>query len=137
VRAAQQHVIEVAIFDGDPLGSEEAGTVKCLARPRLAVTNGKTATFMAGGTGRMSGTKVEKPYGVKFELTSTALKSGKRLVECLITLNTRDGNGLSSQETRLGFAAKPNESVKYRLFAKSPAQQTWVVLTVNPSEAAK
>lgn len=142
----QQVHIQVAVFKGDPLGSRAEGTVKTLAEPALRVLANQTATFQSGGQTPVpgaDGTISYEPTGLTLKLTPFLKADGEVLldVDAQIT-DVAPGRGITlgngqvvpafnKQTIQTRRSLKDTQTVRVRMGATSPTDQTWVELTVH------
>ncbi|MBX9623149.1 MAG: type II and III secretion system protein [Gemmataceae bacterium] len=144
--APQVH-IAVTVYEGDPLGTREAGTVRVLAEPQVVTPTGRPGFFLVGKdvpcpTPR-NPAAVEK-VGTSLELLPVVLRpDGRVWVE--LNAKHRQVNPAHGVETAAGFVpgftelgmraawiSKPGESFRQRIAARSATDQTWVEVTVRP-----
>lgn len=140
VTVQRQVMLKFAVLTGDPLGSREDGTIKCLAEPHLTALHKQAATFLAG---RMADAATgQTAEGIEIKVTPRIRLDGKISVECetsLHTVNTGRGittaagfaPGVDTQTMQTTAALKPGETFKVRLSAKSATEQTWMELTAS------
>jgi general secretion pathway protein D len=145
--AGPQVVIQMAVFKGDPLGSRDEGTLKCLSAPKIVTLDGQTAYVQIGGQVAIpepgSGRVTYQPTGVTLKLTPKVQPEGTVLLrlESQIT-EVAPGRGVTlskgvvvpafnTQSVQLIRVAKDTESFKVRVAADSVTDQTWIDLTVN------
>lgn len=117
-----QYMVKVAIYHGDPLGSQADGTLDVLSRPTLLLTGGQTGYFGVGQT---------QPVARNLTLRMTP---GKIIADKLWARIEFDW---SSESVPPNGSISTNTSVRLtlgrpltvRLAADSPSVQTWIVLT--------
>jgi hypothetical protein len=135
---AKQLQFNVRVFEGDPLGSREAGTLKVLAEPRLVTLENRPFSFVSGGELPITdGESVQhQPFGRMIEGKAGALKDGK--VRLDITLSnttigerTEDRVQLHSESTRTITTVRLGDIVKLRWGKGSTKKQTWAELSVE------
>ena len=132
----RQVKLDVAVYIGDPLGSPEAGTIKTLAAPTLILTH-KRAGFV----------RIEQAagQGITFRATPQLRLDGKIAMECEPTISTANSSrgvqtvsgfipGVDEQRMKASVVLTPGKSLKVRLAAKSPTEQTWMELTASVVE---
>jgi hypothetical protein len=134
----KQLLFNVRVFEGDPLGSREAGTLKVLAEPRLVTLENRPFSFVSGGDIPVTdGESVQfQPFGRMVEGKPGAVKDGK--VRLDITLSnttigerTEDRIQLHSESTRTITTVRLGEVVKLRWGKGSTDKQTWAELSVE------
>src|SRR4051794_17574876 len=136
--SAKQLQFTLDVFEGDPLGSREQGTLKLLASPRIVTLENKPFTFISGGEIAIP----NGPQGVQFERTGLtlegtpgAVKDGKigldlKLSNTTVGKETEDQIQLSTETTRMITTVKLGEVVKLRWGKGSADNQRWVELSV-------
>jgi Flp pilus assembly secretin CpaC len=131
--------VNVSIWEGDPLGSEEEGTLKRVAQPTLVTLDGRHSSFMIGGEivvpdGRK---KVRfADHGVKMEVSPVLVDDGK--IELTLTLsnttldkNTERRIQLHSESTQAIETVKQGEVVKLRLINRPGDKQLWAEVSAQ------
>jgi hypothetical protein len=135
---ARQLQINLVMFEGDPLGSREARTLKVVAEPRLIVLENRPFTFMSGGESPVNdGDSVEfVPFGRAITGKASAVKGGK--VRLDITLSetspaegTEERLQFHTRSTRTIATVRLGEVVKLRWGKGGSDKQAWVELTVE------
>lgn len=140
------YVIDVVVFVGDPLGSKAEGTIDIVSRPQLAVVSGKPGFVEVGQDWKVTrpdGTERVEQVGTNIELLPIGYAGRKVWVE--MTAHVRDVNlglgirtakgvepGFTDQSVRVAWMVNLGETVRRRIAARSPSDQTWVEVTVRP-----
>jgi len=133
--------IDVKVWEGDPLGTREAGTLKLLAEPRLVTQQDRPVRFFSGGQYPLlqDGHQIVLlDIGDGVEISPGKVKDGKVYVDVSVTTTSKKTTlpiQWESQQTRIGALAKLGEVVKSRLGTGSSTKQTWIefsVQTVKP-----
>ncbi len=144
----KEYVIELAVYQGDPLGSRDEGTVRCVAEPILRTCSGCPAHMLVGGQSAFKGLdgKVTLvPHGLSLKLTPSAASADTVWLDAEISLGeVKPGLGITKGELvipgfteqtwRGGRVAKVGQRVRTRITAASATDQTWVEWTVRPAE---
>jgi hypothetical protein len=134
----KQLQFNVRVFEGDPLGSRQAGTLKVLAEPRLVTLENRPFSFVSGGEILIKdGEGVQfQTFGRTIEGKPGAVKDGKVRLE--ITLSnttvgerTEDRIQLHSESTRTITTVRLGEVVKLRWGKGSADKQIWAELSVE------
>jgi hypothetical protein len=134
----KQILINLSVFQGDPLGSKADGTLKCLAQPRLVTLEGREFQLQLGGE-----QAVELPSGVKFVAfgrrvrgTPARVKEGK--VEIDLTLEeitpvspSGERVQLRTEATRTIGTFKLGEVVKLKWGKTKEGDQVWAEVSVE------
>lgn len=145
VPAPQVH-IAVTVYEGDPLGTREAGTVRVLAQPQMVVQSGRPGMVAFGQDVLVpgpDGSITTERVGVTVEVLPVRQADGRVWVELNAThryvtpglgAKTAAGfvPGFTEQALRAAVTTKPGETVRQRIAARSATDQTWVELTVRP-----
>jgi hypothetical protein len=134
----KQLQFNVRVFEGDPLGSREAGTLKVLAEPRLVTLQNRTFSFVSGGEIPITdGENVQyQPFGRMIEGKAAAVKDGKVRLDISLS-NTTIGERtegriqLHSESTRTITTVRLGEVVKLRWRKGGTEKQTWAELSVE------
>lgn len=137
--------IEVAVYEGDPLGSKAAGTIQVVSRPRLVTQSGRPAFVQSGQDvtyTRPDGRTATEQAGVQVEFLPLMIRDGTVWVEMNAQVReVQFGSGVKAagnapafteQSARVTWVAVSGETVRHRIGARSPADQTWVEVTVRP-----
>ena len=130
----KQFLFKLRVYEGDPLGSVEAGTLKLLAEPTLVTLENGSITFAYGGgePAIPAGFKDMKfdQMGRMIKGTPVAVKDGKIRLDITLS-NTTVGKGtekhiqLNTESTRTITTVKPGEVVKLRWGKGSADKQVW------------
>lgn len=135
----KQLQFNVRVFEGDPLGSRESGTLKVLAEPRLVTLENHRFSFIVGGQIPVpDGESVQfHQFGRMIEGKPGAIKDGKirldiTLVNTTVGEQTEERIQLHSESTRTITTIRLGEVVKLRWGKKASAdRQVWVELSVE------
>lgn len=126
------------VLEGDPLGSQEAGTIQVVAEPRLATFVNHSFSFSSGDQVVVSqGQEGVRPVqcGLRIEGKPGAIKDGKVPLDVTLS-NTRlkDGNEqrkeFQSESTRTITTIRLGEVIKLRWPADKADKQVWAELSV-------
>jgi hypothetical protein len=135
---AKQLQINVRVFEGDPLGSREAGTLKVLAEPRLVTLENRPFSFVSGGEMAVTGGEgVSFPrFGRLIEGKAGAVKDGKvrldlTLSHTTVAERTEGRVQLHTESTRTITTALLGEVVKLRWGKGGTEKQAWAELSVE------
>lgn len=134
-------LIKVHVFQGDPAGSREAGTLKLLAEPALVTIEGRSFSFRVGG-------EIPVADGNALEFVATGLsvdgKAGKVTdgkVRLDLTLASTTGEQLKertqfqTESLRSIATVRLGEVVKLRWNSPNgDKQKTWMELTVEEAK---
>jgi hypothetical protein len=139
VPGPEQLQFNVRMYEGDPLGSVEAGTLKLLCDTRLVTLENRSASLVSGGELPVmrDAKKVEYvPFGRTVELRPSKVQDGKLhldvlLVNTTVAGNTKERIELHSTSARTLTTVKLGESVKLRWPGASAERQVWVEFTVD------
>jgi hypothetical protein len=134
----KQLLFNVRVFEGDPLGSREAGTLKVLAEPRLVTLENHPFSFASGGEIPVrDGQAVQfHSFGRRIEGKPGAVKEGKLRLEITLsntTIGERTENRiqLHTESTRTITTVRLGEVMKLRWGKGSADRQAWVELSVE------
>lgn len=131
-----QYVIDVAFYEGDPLGSRDEGTLKLLAQPRLITLAGQDVQFLSGGQVLVGGEHVSFGLLMKFKCKPTddgqiRLNATTELGE---RIDPKDETvvGIQSEKVVFSRTMKPGQTIKFRVGKPAkPEFQKWVEMTVR------
>ena len=136
--SSKQLLFNVRVFEGDPLGSREAGTLKVSAEPRLVTHENRPFSFMSGGE-----IAVNDGEGVQLVQVGRmivgkpgAVKDGKVRLDITLS-NTTFGQGnegrtqLQTESTRTITTIRLGEVLKLRWDKGSADKQAWAELSVE------
>jgi hypothetical protein len=84
--SAKHYVIECAILEGRSKGSIETETLRTLARPRLAVSEGRVANILIGGEVIVGDEKV--PHGTSLKVKVDPAEDAKLRVTGVLEIST-------------------------------------------------
>src|SRR5947209_6292935 len=134
-----QYLIDVLLFEGDPLGSREAGTLKIVAEPRQVTTEKRESSFHSGGIVKLDGDEV--PFGVDVKLTPERGEEGTIRLKIVLEYtellsHSEDSVQLQSDRARFVRTVKPGEVLRLP-FGKPADHRRWVELTVREYEPGK
>jgi hypothetical protein len=125
----RQYHIEATWLRGDPLGSQEAGTIECLSRPTIMTVEGQAAVARIGQERQIDGEKVD--IGFEVGVTPRQVKGGieLNLVLAHTEVVQESENTLLTQSTKSRYirTVKPGEVLRLRV-GKPGEKQTWVEL---------
>jgi hypothetical protein len=133
----KQLQFNLRVFEGDPLGSREAGTLKVVAEPRLITLEKGSFSFVSGGEVAVTGID-----GVQFvqsgrvlEGKPEAVKDGKirldiTLSNTTVGKRTQEHIQLDTETSRTITTVRLGEVVKFRWGKGSADKQAWVELSV-------
>jgi|GEM_PF-4569417 len=136
-RPATQLWFNLRVFEGDPLGSQEAGTLRFVAESHLVATESRPFTFASGGQHAVvSGDGVEfVRIGRTIEATPGAVKDGQLRLD--ITLSnaavgerSEERIQLHIESTRTVTTVRLGEVMKLRWARGTAKKQAWVELSV-------
>ena len=137
----KQLQFNLRVFEGDPLGSVEAGTVKVLAEPCLRAVEGHACRFNSGGEIPLfDGRGIQYvPFGLHVETKAHLIQQGKVHVDITlsnVTVVKRDDEQIqtNSEATRVIATLKLGEVVKLRRGKGSASKQAWVELSVEEAK---
>lgn len=138
VEAPKQIQFNVRVYEGDPLGSVKAGTLKIHCDTRLVTLENRAATFISGGELPVmrDGKKVEGiVFGRKFLLQPGKVQDGKihldiQLINTTVASNTDEQIELRTESARILRAVTLGETVKLRWPGGSPEKQAWLQFSV-------
>jgi hypothetical protein len=136
----RQVTIRLSVFEGDPHGSREAGTLKILAEPCLRTREGGTFSLLSGGEQAVSD-GADKVQFVQFghSIRGTA-KRGKEAGTVFLDVTfdnstiperSEDVLRVNSEGTRTLGTFKVGEVVTLRLPKGAGERQTWAELVVE------
>jgi len=129
----------VSVYEGDPFGSREAGTIKLRGQPRIVTRENQSGTFISGGelpvpVGNDGIDFV--PIGVTGECKAAFAKDGKVRLDLTLS-NTTPGDQtaertqLHTQTTRTITTVKLGEVLKLRCGKADAEKQIWIELSVE------
>ncbi len=148
----KQYLVEVTLYQGDPLGSREDKTLRVLTEPKAVTASGRSVFFQQGGQialpARPTGRDGDQPglvyerVGTSREVLPIGFANGKVYLEITVTSRTADTGrgikteagfvpGFNEQQTRVARVDAPGKPLTVRLSAASPADQTWAVVAVS------
>ena len=145
---ATSYQIDGSLFQGDPRGSRTAGTIKCLAEPRMRTQAGSPVTFIGGAQMTVfdaDGKSEVLTYSLSVKLTPTPGPDGTNRVAADFTLTEAEPGlgivvagkvvpGYTQKSVHTALEMKPGEMVRQRVAARSATDQTWAEVTVRPVE---
>lgn len=124
---------DVLIFQGDPLGSKEAGTLEVLMRPQLVTLETQRGLVQAGQQYPVKIDDKVSDYtpGVTVEITPGTVKDGKVRIDVTMTKSTVAENSkekvqFNTESTRIITTVKLGEVVKLRC-----GKETWIELSAS------
>jgi hypothetical protein len=120
--------IDLCVRTGDPLGSQDAGTLMTIGEPRLTALHKEPAYFLAGGR------YGEVPFGIQITVTPRIRLDGKIQLDCYIKETTRVAEQLESVKTTATAVLSPGEGKKVRVSSRSATDQTWIELDAKVIE---
>ncbi|HJZ58493.1 MAG TPA: hypothetical protein VKE74_26360 [Gemmataceae bacterium] len=140
-----QFHITATVFKGDPLGSRAEGTVEVLSRPQIQVLPGQTGCVQVGGqVPVLRGTQAIEynPTGLRLKVTPQPRPDGTVLLDLEAQVTTPCptpvdlGNGLTAvafntQSVATRRVVRDTQTVRVRIAADSPTDQTWAELTLH------
>ena len=137
------YMIDVSVFQGDPLGSRAEGNVKWLTEARVVVQAGRPAFFQSGRQVSAGDTVVD--CGVRVRLTPSPGPEGTIRVVAEFTQSEPSPGlgilaqgklfpGFTEQSLRTNLEMKPGMKARQRIAARSATDQTWAEVTVRPVE---
>jgi hypothetical protein len=140
--APKQLQFNLRVYEGDPLGSIDAGTLKQHCDTRLVTLENRPATLVAGGELPVThdGTSVEHiPFGRTAELRPGKVHDGKvhldiQLTNTTVAANTKEQTELRTESARTLRTVKFGETVKLRWPGASAGKQVWVEFSVDAIE---
>lgn len=135
----RQIQFNLRVFQGDPLGSREAGTLKLLAEPCLVTREGYTCTFATGGeiaVPTATGGVELVTIGLQVEGKPGAVKHGKVYLDLTLSETARAENAgerlrFDTHSTRTITTVKLGETFKLRWGQGTAERQQWVELVVT------
>ncbi|MFO0817987.1 MAG: hypothetical protein U1A77_08600 [Pirellulales bacterium] len=136
--SGKQLQLNVSVFEGDPLGSVEAGTLKVSAEPCLVTHENRLFSFVSGGEIAVTdGEGVQfVPFGWMIAGKTGATKDGKVRLDITLT-NTTVGQRnegrtqLHTESTRTITTIRLGEVLKLRWGKSNADRQAWAVLSVE------
>lgn len=132
---SKQLLFNVRVFEGDPLGSQEAGTLKILAEPRIVTLENCPFSFLSGGEIVASDGEYVQ-FGRRIEGKPGAVEDGKirldvTLSNTTVRERTEERVQLNTESMRTITTLKLGEVVKLRWRKGSPDKQAWAELSVE------
>lgn len=141
-------LVAITVYEGDPLGSREAGSLSVLSQPTLQMSGGQTGYVQSGQDVTVpgpDGTKMTHPVGLALVVKPTLRTGGRVSLELNATLQQVDPRlgvetaaglvpGFTEQSVRAAWVVRPGEPFRQRIAARSAADQTWVEVTVRPAK---
>jgi hypothetical protein len=129
----------IRVYEGDPLGTPESGTLKVLADTRLVTLENRPASLVMGGELPLArdGKNIEYvQFGRTLECKPVMARDGKVHVDVnfsntTVAANTTERIDLHAESARTLTTMKPGESLKLRWPGGTPEKQAWAELTVN------
>jgi hypothetical protein len=133
---AKQLQFTVRIFEGDPLGSPEEGTLKVLADTRLSTLENRPMFVLSGQEILVPDVTMPVQLGQKLEVLPGAVKDGRLCLDITMSTTTagEKKNGRTqfhAQTTRTITTIKLGEVVKIRCGDRGADKQSWVELSVD------
>jgi hypothetical protein len=138
--AAKQFQVNLVVFQGDPLGSLEARTLKISDERRLVIRENRPFSYDVSGHVIEIPDKAEGEqfvqFGRKLEGKAGVVKDGKVRLDITLsntTFGERTGDSiqLQAESTRTISAVRLGETVKLRWAKGSADRQTWIELSVK------
>jgi hypothetical protein len=137
--APPQITFKLRVFESDPLGSPEAGTVKVLADSRLTTLEHRPFTFVTGGELPIPGKAGAIDYipvGRSLQCVPTLLPDGRlrldiTLANAEVVDRSEDHTELRTQSMRRIMPAKTGEILKLRWPGGTAERQSWVELSAQ------
>jgi hypothetical protein len=134
----KQLQFNLRVFEGDPLGSRAAGTLKLLAEPRIVTLEKRSFSFVSGGEVAVTGSDGVQfvQFGRTLKGKPGAVKDGKILLDVTLS-DTRVGKRIKEQiqlhtkTSRTITTVRLGEIVKFRWGKGSANKQAWVELSVE------
>ncbi|HEY8506561.1 MAG TPA: hypothetical protein VIL46_18405 [Gemmataceae bacterium] len=134
---------DVIVWQGDPLGSKDAGTLRPLSRPRIVTQDGRTALFLLGGREskeEIDGHQVTVRREDPFSLRVTPMSQQDGSVLLMVEMNQWETVEQSEQDevtqmtqSKYTRTVRPGEVIK--LWANKAAERkTWVEIHVKEYE---
>jgi hypothetical protein len=134
----KQLQVNLRVFEGDPLGSREAGTLKVTAEPRLVTSENRRFTFLDGGEIAVTdGECVEfVQFGRMIEGRTGTVKDGKvrldvTLSNTILGDRTEERIRTHTESMRTVTSVRLGEVVKIRWGKGRANKQVWVELSVE------
>ncbi|MEX0717921.1 MAG: hypothetical protein WD066_15105 [Planctomycetaceae bacterium] len=139
IRAFQ---LEVCLYEGDPLGSEEAGTVRCIARPQVQLQ--ENGSF--GLTGPRSNDPADKKM-FEFSVTLATADAGRLRLEASAMTFTQpmppEANAAAMHQVRhdvLGAVMtstfRPGQPIRFVICRNASDKPIWAELCVTGVDGA-
>lgn len=126
---------KVTLYQGDPQGSREAGTVKLVAAPTLVIRPGEDASVFVGG--QVKAGQHMKPVGREVEIIPTEVDGGGLRVRVVLKIHTLAGRGATAQVTTRSEEATATIQASGTMrveIGKDPKDRQWVDVTVRLTE---
>jgi len=139
----KQWVIKIGVYEGDPLGSREANTIRTIGEPTIMAPENQTFRCMAGvqapikfavGNNLPEVSYVEAGLHVEGKVLN--VKDGLAQIDLTISLSKLDNRGeenvrVHGESTRAVTRVKLGELVKIRVGRINLDQQRWVEMRVT------
>jgi hypothetical protein len=129
---ADDYQIDIALFQGDPKGSREAGTLKPVSGPTIAALAGQQCEYRLGGTVLIG--KQAVPVGRQVTVTATDAGDGAIKLEVVFENSVQSGPAAAPRvkNTRTEATKTVQSGGQVRLdLGDDPKNLNWVVLTVR------
>jgi hypothetical protein len=135
---AKQLQFNLVVYEGDPLGSREAGTLKVVAEPRLVTLENRPFAFLHGGEIAVpdSAKAVQfVEFGRRIDGKPGVVEDGKVRLDITLS-NTTVGEGTEerrqfhTESTRTLTTVRLGEVLKLRWGKGNADKQAWVELSV-------
>jgi hypothetical protein len=139
--AAKRVTLTLSVYEGDPQGTLEAGTIKLLSMPTVTTHEGRAAIMRSGGKVPIfHGDEVEWAHtGTSFSVCPGKVRDGKVDIDIEFELAaadccTEDRTQISKTVTRLATKVKLGETVKIQTGKKTGKDQRWAELLVEEAK---
>jgi hypothetical protein len=136
--SVKQLQFKLRVFEGDPLGSRKAGTLKVVAEPRLITLENRPFSFVSGGDIAVTdGEGVEfVQVGRKIEGKPGAVKDGKVRLDVTLSNSTvgertRERIQIRTERTRTITTVRLGKVLKFRWGNGNADKQVWAELSVE------
>jgi hypothetical protein len=138
-RSGRQMLFKLVIWQGDPLGSREAGTLKILAEPRLVTSEDRPFTFAQGGeqavpdgASRIRFVDTGRSFSGKWLYTKDGnVQLDITLADTAVVPQTGERVQFHTESVRTIMTVKLGELVKLRRGKGTPDKQVWAELSAH------
>lgn len=125
-------MIRVAVLEGDPKGSREANTVRCIAEPNMIVSENRAARFHAGGQIDVGEGKLV-PTGVTASFQPYSIRDGQIKMHINVSHSAHEfkADGAHFFDTKSIAVFTTVKLGEKQIVGNSNIPKMWVELTVD------